>query len=150
MTRTSEQKKTLRGLYYAATLGSKAAAQKVKETINALRVGPRPKPAAKPTPRKAAPVIRKATATPKAAPLERDNGDRLMAARNFTREAHRIAEDAFNRYRNAPAPVARLVAAVAALPDIPTANHSLREWRVFTAKVEAARPTITKLMQAVR
>lgn len=146
MTRTSDQKKTLRGLYYAATLGSKYAAQKVKETITSLRVGPRPKP----TPRKAAPVIRKATATPKAAPLERDNGDRLVAARNFTRDAHRIAEDAFNRYRNAPAPVARLVAAVAALPDIPTANHSLREWRVFTAKVEAARPTITKLMQAVR
>jgi len=150
MTRTTDQKKNLRGLYYAAQLGSQYAATKVKETLESLRVGPRRKPAAKPTPRKAAPVIRKATAAPKAAPLERDNGDRLMAARSFAREARLAARDAVNRYRNKPAPVARLVAAVAALPDIPTANHTLREWRNFTAKVEVARPAIAKLMQAVR
>lgn len=140
MTRSTEQKKDLRALYYAAQLGSKPAAQKVKAAFSALRVSSRRKPA----PRKAA------AAHKPAPPLERDNGDRLMAARDFARQAHHAAQDAFNRYRNAPEPVARLVAAVSLLPMVPSANHSLRQWRDFTAKIEAARPRVEKLMQAIR
>ena len=106
---------------------------------------------AKPRPVKAAPrpaTTRARTAAPRP-PIEKDNGDRLMGAQQFAREARRAAASAVNRFRNAPGAVGKLAAAVRQLPAIPTAGHTLREWRHFAVKVEAARPAIERLMKEV-
>lgn len=106
---------------------------------------------AKPRPVKVAPrpaTTRARSAAPRP-PIEKDNGDRLMAAQNFAREAHRAAASAVNRFHNAPGAVGKLATAVNKLPAIPTAGHTLREWRHFALKVEAARPGIERLMKEV-
>ena len=105
----------------------------------------------KPRPVKVAPrpaTTRARTAAPRP-PIEKDNGDRLMAAQNFAREANRAAAYALVRFRNAPGAVGKLAAAVKKLPATPTAGHTLREWRHFALKVEAARPGIERLMKEV-
>lgn len=149
MTRSSEQKKTLRGLFYAATLGSKAAAEKVKQAIESLRVGrPRRKPAA---PRKAAPIIRKATpaARPAAAVSKAhqgDDGSNLMAARAYADRVRlhaRIIASAQNR--NATSAEVTFCKLAAQLPRRrPTEASTLREWRAYAAAVEALKPAINK------
>ncbi len=148
MTRSSDQKKSLRGLFYAATLGSKAAAQKVKETLEALRVGPRRKPAA---PRKAAPIIRKATPAARPAATvskahQGDDGRSLMAARRFAdnvRLKARILAHAQNG--NARPSEITFCKLAAKLPRRrPTEANTLREWRAYAATVESLKAAITK------
>lgn len=93
-------------------------------------------------------TTRARTAAPRP-PIERDNGDRLMSAKHFAQAAHRAAASAVNRFHNAPGAIGKLAAAVNKLPAIPTAGHTLREWRHFALKVEAARPGIERLMKEV-
>lgn len=143
MTRSSDQKKTLRGLYYAAKLGSNTAAQKVKETLEALRVGPRRKPAAKPTPRKAAPVIRKAAVAPK--PAKASNGNDLLLARDYADRARTKARSLARAVRNASPAEMSFCRLAAQLPGRrPTEASTLREWRGYAAAVESLKPAITK------
>lgn len=149
MTRSSEQKKTLRGLFYAATLGSKAAAEKVKQAIESLRVGrPRRKPAA---PRKAAPIIRKATpaARPAAAASKAhqgDDGSNLMAARAYAdrvRLKARILAHAQNGNAT-PSEIAFCKMAARLPRRRPTEANTLREWRAYAATVESLKAAINK------
>jgi len=147
MTRSSEQKKSLRGLYYAATLGSKAAAQKVKETLEALRVGPRRKPAA---PRKAAPIIRKATPAARPTAVSKahqgDNGSTLMTARGYADRVRlhaRIIASAPNRNAT-PAEITFCKLARTLPARRPNDSTPLREWRAYAAAVESLKAAITK------
>jgi len=149
MTRSSDQKKNLRGLFYAAQLGSKAAAQKVKATLEALRVGrPRRKPAA---PRKAAPIIRKVTpaARPAAAVSkdhQRDNGSTLIAARAYADRVRlhaRILASAPNRNAT-PAEITFCKLARTLPARRPNDSAPLREWRAYAAAVESLKAAITK------
>jgi hypothetical protein len=91
----------------------------------------------------AKPAAKPATA-PKAAPIERDNGDRLIAARNLwsvtMTEAHRLSRTAS---RNLNGAELRLLEVARTLPrTAPNESNTLRDWRTFTASVEAARPAI--------
>lgn len=141
--RSHTAKSHLRGLYYAAQLGSKAAATKVKETLEALRVGPRRKPAAKPTPRKAAPVIRKATVAPK--PAKASNGNDLLLARDYADRARTKARSLARAVRNASPAEMTFCRLAAQLPGRrPTDASTLREWRFYAAAVESLKPAITK------
>ena len=145
MTRSSEQKKTLRGLFYAATLGSKAAAEKVKQAIESLRVGrPRRKPAA---PRKAAPIIRKAAPAAAASKAHQgDDGSNLMAARRFAdnvRLKARILAHAQNGNAT-PAEIAFCKLAAKLPRRRPTEANALREWRAYAAAVESLKAAINK------
>jgi hypothetical protein len=148
MTRSSDQKKNLRGLFYAATLGSKAAAEKVKQAIEALRVGrPRRKPAA---PRKAAPIIRKVTpaARPAAAVKapQGDNGSSLMAARAYADRVRlhaRILASAPNRNAT-PAEITFCKLARTLPARRPNDSTPLREWRAYAAAVESLKAAINK------
>jgi len=107
-----------------------------------------PKPA--PKPRKAQPAPRRravAAVQPKAAaPIELDNGDRLMAAKRFVLEARKVAVARKNHYRNCIGPVGELLAKVTLLPPVPTPAAALCEWRNFTLQVEAASPRIKELI----
>ena len=149
MTRSTDQKKTLRGLFYAAQLGSKAAATKVKETLEALRVGPRRKPAA-PAPRKAAPVIRKAAPAPKRAAAVRKepqpvSGNDLLLARDYADRARTKARSLARAVRNASPAEMSFCRLAAQLPGRrPTEASTLREWRAYAAAVESLKPAITK------
>ena len=149
MTRSSDQKKSLRGLFYAATkLGSKAAAEKVRQTIEALRVG-RPRKAA--APRKAAPVVRKASpaARPAAAVSKAhqgDDGSSLMAARRFAdnvRLKARILAHAQNGNAT-PSEIAFCKLAAKLPRRRPTEANTLREWRAYAAGVESLKGAINK------
>ena len=143
MTRSSEQKKSLRGLFYAATLGSKAAAEKVKQAIESLRVGrPRRKPAA---PRKAAPIIRKATPAASKA-HQGDDGSNLMAARAYAdrvRLKARILAHAQNGNAT-PSEIAFCKLAARLPRHRPTEANTLREWRAYAAAVESLKAAINK------
>ena len=143
MTRSSEQKKSLRGLFYAATLGSKAAAEKVKQAIESLRVGrPRRKPAA---PRKAAPIIRKATPAASKA-HQGDDGSNLMAARAYAdrvRLKARILAHAQNGNAK-PSEIAFCKLAAKLPRRRPTEANTLREWRAYAAAVESLKAAINK------
>ena len=143
MTRSSEQKKSLRGLFYAATLGSKAAAEKVKQAIESLRVGrPRRKPAA---PRKAAPIIRKATPAASKA-HQGDDGSNLMAARAYAdrvRLKARILAHAQNGNAT-PSEIAFCKLAAKLPRRRPTEANTLREWRAYAAAVESLKAAINK------
>ena len=143
MTRSSEQKKTLRGLFYAATLGSKAAAEKVKQAIESLRVGrPRRKPAA---PRKAAPIIRKATPAASKA-HQGDDGSNLMAARAYAdrvRLKARILAHAQNGNAT-PSEIAFCKLAARLPRHRPTEANTLREWRAYAAAVQTLKAAINK------
>ena len=148
MTRSSDQKKTLRGLFYAATLGSKAAAEKVKQAIEALRVGrPRRKPAA---PRKAAPIIRKVTPAARPAAAVKapkgDNGSSLIAARAYAdsvRLKARILAHAQNGNAT-PSEIAFCKLAARLPRRRPTEASTLREWRAYAAAVESLKPALIK------
>ena len=148
MTRSSEQKKSLRGLFYAATLGSKAAAEKVKQAIESLRVGrPRRKPAA---PRKAAPIIRKATPAARPAAASKahqgDDGSNLMAARAYAdrvRLKARILAHAQNGNAT-PSEIAFCKLAARLPRRRPTEANTLREWRAYAAAVESLKAAINK------
>ena len=145
MTRSSEQKKSLRGLFYAATLGSKAAAEKVKQAIESLRVGrPRRKPAA---PRKAAPIIRKAAPAAAASKAHQgDDGSNLMAARAYAdrvRLKARILAHAQN-CNATPSEIAFCKLAAKLPRHRPTEANTLREWRAYAAAVESLKPAINK------
>ena len=145
MTRSSEQKKSLRGLFYAATLGSKAAAEKVKQAIESLRVGrPRRKPAA---PRKAAPIIRKAAPAAAASKAHQgDDGSNLMAARAYAdrvRLKARILAHAQNGNAT-PSEIAFCKLAAKLPRHRPTEANTLREWRAYAAAVESLKPAINK------
>jgi hypothetical protein len=144
MTRSSDQKKSLRGLFYAATLGSKAAAEKVRQTIEALRVG-RPRKAA--APRKAAPIVRKvATVATVSKAHQGDDGSSLMAARRYAdnvRLKARILAHAQNG--NATPSEVTFCKLAAKLPRRrPTEANTLREWRAYAAAVESLKAAITK------
>ena len=143
MTRSSEQKKSLRGLFYAATLGSKAAAEKVKQAIESLRVGrPRRKPAA---PRKAAPIIRKATPAASKA-HQGDDGSNLMAARAYAdrvRLKARILAHAQNGNAT-PSEIAFCKLAARLPRHRPTEANTLREWRAYAAAVQTLKAAINK------
>ena len=148
MTRSSDQKKNLRGLFYAATLGSKAAAEKVKQAIESLRVGrPRRKPAA---PRKAAPIVRKVTpaARPAAAVKapQGDNGSSLMAARAYADRVRLHARTiASAQNRNATSAEITFCKLAAQLPRRrPTEASTLREWRAYAGAVESLKPALIK------
>jgi hypothetical protein len=97
--------------------------------------------AEKPAPR----TLPKATSpAPAKAPIELDNGDRLIAARTLwsatMTEAHRLSRTAS---RNLNSGELRLLEVARALPRTsPNEGSTLREWRHFAAKVEAARPDI--------
>ena len=145
MTRSSEQKKSLRGLFYAATLGSKAAAEKVKQAIESLRVGrPRRKPAA---PRKAAPIIRKAAPAAAASKAHQgDDGSNLMAARAYAdrvRLKARILAHAQNGNAT-PSEIAFCKLAAKLPRHRPTEANTLREWRAYAAAVESLKAAINK------
>ena len=143
MTRSSEQKKSLRTLFYAATLGSKAAAEKVKQAIESLRVGrPRRKPAA---PRKAAPIIRKATPAASKA-HQGDDGSNLMAARAYAdrvRLKARILAHAQNGNAT-PSEIAFCKLAARLPRHRPTEANTLREWRAYAAAVQTLKAAINK------
>ena len=143
MTRSSEQKKSLRGLFSAATLGSKAAAEKVKQAIESLRVGrPRRKPAA---PRKAAPIIRKATPAASKA-HQGDDGSNLMAARAYAdrvRLKARILAHAQNGNAT-PSEIAFCKLAARLPRHRPTEANTLREWRAYAAAVQTLKAAINK------
>jgi hypothetical protein len=111
---------------------------------------PATKPEPKKTTKKKSPQ-RKAVALVKAAaPIESDRGDRLMEARRFAIEAKAAAERALGRYRNAPGPVGRLLDIINKLPAVPNGSASLREWHLFTLKLEAARPQIEALIKTIK
>jgi hypothetical protein len=147
MTRSSDQKKNLRGLFYAATLGSKAAAEKVRQTIEALRVG-RPRKAA--APRKAAPIVRKAAPAARPTAVSKahqgDNGSALMAARAYADRVRlhaRILASAPNR--NATPAEVTFCKLAAQLPRRrPNESSPLREWRAYAAAVESLKAAIIK------
>ena len=87
-------------------------------------------------------VLKQATAKPKAAPapIDQDNGDRLMQARTRWQSlkvaAHKLARIST---RNLTPAELRFIAAVRALPSrAPNQSNTLREWRSFAASVEAA------------
>ncbi len=116
------------------------------ETLRASRRKPKaavrvPSEAEKATARRK--VLKQAStkATPaKPAPIERDNGDRLMAARTRWQDlktaAHKLARVST---RNLTPAELRFIAAVRRLPSRgPNTSSTLREWRNFATKVEAA------------
>jgi hypothetical protein len=91
-------------------------------------------------------VLKQATAKPAAkpkaapAPIDQDNGDRLMQARTRWQSlkvaAHTLARIST---RNLTPAELRFIAAVRALPSrAPNQSNTLREWRSFAASVEAA------------
>jgi hypothetical protein len=135
-----KEKTTLHGLATkaVAVLARKSAKPSVRVPSEAEKAAARKKfqtRTAKPA-AKSAPV--------KSAPIELDNGDRLIAARDLWRDtmtaAHRLSRTAS---RNLTGAELRLIEAARALPRIaPNEGSTLREWRSFAAKVEAARPVI--------
>jgi hypothetical protein len=85
-------------------------------------------------------ATRPAAAKAAPAPIERDNGDRLIKARAHWQDlktaAHRLARVST---RNLTGAELRFIAAVRGLPSrAPNASSTLREWRNFATKVEAA------------
>jgi hypothetical protein len=91
-------------------------------------------------------VLKQATAKPAAkpkataAPIDLDNGDRLMQARTRW-QSLKVAAHTLARVgtRNLTPLELRFIAAVRALPSrAPNQSNTLREWRSFAASVEAA------------